>query len=257
MLTSLVPPALVQVEARQPAPPHLLAQASAPAAQPGATGVRASLDVTPGYPGQNRFTLRAYEAGSGRALAGTVALRFEMPARPELAPTTLSLTRAADGSYQALGDNLTLIGDWRITAQLDQGTAAVGLPFQVTCSPTPQDLQHMTMGGAPMVYGVHLANGWRLQAYLTPGHPGRNTLHLAFTDERSGPVTVADLPAVTATHGGVSRALPILRLAFGVPTTNQFYGVGNLGAGRWDFRMVAAGEDGGRVNGAFSLTVAK
>jgi hypothetical protein len=202
--------------------------------------------------------VRAYEARTSRALAGTVVLRFEMPARPELAPTTLSLTRATDGSYQALGDNLTLIGDWRITAQLDQGAAAaVGLPFQVTANPTPQDLQHMTMGGMPMVYGVHLRNGWRLQAYLTPGHAGRNTLHLAFTDERNGPVSVADMPAVTATQGGATRTLPVIRLAFGTPTTNQFYSVGTLAAGRWDFRVVAAGDDGSRVDGTFSLTVAK
>ncbi|HXM55884.1 MAG TPA: CopD family protein, partial [Candidatus Dormibacteraeota bacterium] len=249
VLTSLVPPALVQAVAKQPPPPHVLAQASASA-------VRASLDVTPGYPGQNRFTLRAYEARSSRALAATVVLRFEMPARPELTPTTLALARAADGSYQALGDNLTLIGDWRITAQLDQGSGAVGLPFQVTANPTPQDLQHMTMGGAPMVYGVHLRNGWRLQAYVTPGHPGRNTLHLAFTDGRGGPVSVAGMPAITATQGRTTRTIPILRLAFGTPTTNQFYGVAALAAGRWDFRVTAAGDDGSRVDDKFSLTVA-
>ena len=263
ILTSLVPPALVQVAARQPPPPRLVAQANAPAAPradgtgAGAPAVKASLEVSPGYPGQNRFTLRAYEAATSQAIAGSAVLRFEMPTRPELEATTLALTRAADGSYQALGDNLTLIGDWRITAQLDAGMATVGLPFQVTCSPTPQDLQHMTMGGAPMVYGVRLGNGWKLQAYLTPGRPGRNTLHLAFTDQRGGPVSVADMPAVTASQGSTKRTLQVLRLAFGTPTTNQFYAVGPFAAGRWDFRVVAVGEDGSRADTTFSLTVAK
>ncbi|HSR26303.1 MAG TPA: copper resistance protein CopC, partial [Candidatus Eisenbacteria bacterium] len=94
ILTSLVPPALVQVAAKQPAPPRVVVRASAPA-QPGGTAIRGNLEVSPGYPGQNRFTLRAYEGTSSRVVSGTAALRFEMPPRPELAGTTLALARAA------------------------------------------------------------------------------------------------------------------------------------------------------------------
>jgi copper transport protein len=256
ILTSLVPPFLVQTAARQPAPPVVLAKATAPA-QAVATPVKATLEITPGYPGQNRFTLRAYDSKTSRAVVGNVTLRFDMPARPEVEGSTLDLTRATDGSYVALGENLTLIGDWRVTALVDQSPAAVQVPFEVTCNPTPQQLHQMTMGAMPMVYGVHLANGWQLQAYLTPGRSGRNTLHLAFTDQRNGPVVVGDTPVVTARQGSATRSLRILRLAFGTPTTNQFYAVGTFSPGRWDFHVAATADDGSRLDTSYSLTVGK
>jgi hypothetical protein len=251
ILTSLVPPFLVQAAARQQPPPMVLARATSVQA------VKATLEITPGYPGQNRFTLRAYDAKTSRAVDGTVTLRFEMPARPEVAESALELTRAADGSYVALGDNLTLIGDWRVTALVDQSPVPLQVPFQVTCSPTPQQLHQMTMGSMPMVYGVHLANGWQLQAYLTPGRSGRNTLHLAFTDQRNGPVVVRDDPVVTARLGSATRSLQVLRLAFGTPTNNQFYAVGTFAAGRWDFHVTATAEDETRLDTRFSLTLGR
>jgi len=251
ILTSLVPPFLVQTAARRPAPPVVLARAA------GVPAVRATLEITPGYPGQNRFTLRAYDAKTSRAVAGSVTLRFEMPARPEVAASTLDLTRATDGSYVALGDNLTLIGDWRVTAVVGQSAPPMQVPFQVQCNPTPQQLHQMTMGSMPMVYGVRLAYGWQLQAYLTPGRPGRNTLHLAFTDQRNGPVVVQDTPTVTARLGSAMRTLQVLRLAFGTPTTNQFYAVGTFASGRWDFHVTAAADDGTRLDSTFSLTLGR
>src|SRR5262249_22571074 len=112
-----------------------------------------------------------------------------------------------------------------------------------------------TMGDMPMAYGVHLSNGWRLQAYLTPGHSGRNTLHLAFTDQRNGPVEVADTPVVTAKQGSTTRTLQTLRLAVGTPTANQFYAVGTCAAGRWDSHVPATAGDGTHLDTTFPLTV--
>jgi copper transport protein len=250
ILTSLVPPFLVQTAAKQPPPPVVVARAAAQA-------VKATLEVTPGYPGQNRFTLRAYDSKTSQAVAGNVTLRFDMPARPEVAGSTLDLTRAADGSYVALGDNLSLIGDWRVTALVDQSAVPLEVPFQVTCNPTPQQLHQMTMGDMPMVYGVRLTNGWQLQAYLTPGRTGRNTLHLAFTDQRNGPVVVNGTPVVTARLGSTTRSLQVLRLAFGTPTTNQFYAVGTFSTGRWSFRVTATADDGTSLEATFSLTLGR
>lgn len=253
ILTSLVPPFLAQAAAVQPAPPHVVAQALA-ATQATGNPLKATLNVSPGYPGRNRFVLRVYDARTSRVVAGDVTLRFEMPSRPELAASTLDLTRGTDGSYAELGDNLTLIGDWRISALVRQGAKTVEVAFQVTCNPTPQQLHQMTMGDMPMVYGLRLANGWQLQAYLSPGRAGRNTLHLAYTDQRNGPVTVPGTPVVTARQGSATRTIQILRLGFGTPTSNQFYGVGTFTTGRWDFQAVTAA-DASRLDAAFSLTI--
>jgi copper transport protein len=249
ILTSLVPPFLVQTAAKQPPPPVVVARGAV------AQAVKATLEISPGWPGQNRFTLRAYDTKTSRALAGSVTLHFEMPARPEVAASTLDLARATDGSYVALGDNLSLTGDWRVTALVAGSPAALQVPFQVSCGPTPQQLHQMTMNGSPMVYGLHLANGWQLQAYLTPGRPGRNTLHLAFTDQRNGPVVVQGTPVVTARLGSTTRSLQVLRLAFGTPTANQFYATGPFAAGRWAFHVTATADDGRRLGATFSLPV--
>jgi copper transport protein len=250
LLTSLIPPALVQKAATQPPPPHLVAQSTA-------ASVRAVLDITPGYPGQNRFTLRAYDAGTTRAVAGAVTLAFAMPARPDLQTSSLPLQRLVDGSYGALGDNLSLIGDWVVTAQVQMPGRSVEVPIRLTANPSPEQLHSMTMGGLPMVFGLHLSNDWLLQAYLTPGRPGRNTLHMAFTDTRNGPVQVVGTPVVTARQGQVSRTLQILRLGFGTPTPNQFYGVGTFTTGRWTFQTSVDTGDGRHVTASFTLPVGK
>ncbi|HEY4028408.1 MAG TPA: copper resistance protein CopC [Candidatus Dormibacteraeota bacterium] len=248
ILTSLIPPALQQRALRPPAPPRLVAQVTRAA-------VKGSLEISPGYPGQNRFTLRAYDRSTSRSVAGDVTLRFEMPSRPDLEASTLTLTRGTDGSYSGLGSNLSLTGDWAVTALVQQGAGSVDVPFQVACDPSPEQLHSMTMGGMPMAYGLRVSNGWRLQAYLTPGHSGRNTLHLAYTDQRNGPVSVPETPTVTARHGNATRTVPLLRLGFGTPTENQFYGVSTLPAGRWDFLVTAAAPDGSRLDSSFSLIV--
>jgi hypothetical protein len=225
------------------------------AAQGGVAALKASLEVSPGYPGQNRFSVRVADLAARRALDGQVTLRFEMPARPEQEASTLVLQRAPDGSYSGLGGNLSLIGDWVVTAVAEQGSRSVEVPFEVTCKPSPEQLQQMTMGRMPMVYGLHLTDGSNLEAYLTPGRPGRNTLHLIFTDQRNAPVSVPGAPVVTARQGRLVRTPQILRLGYGTPTPNHFYAVETFTTGRWDFHLVAGAPAGGRIDTTFPLTI--
>jgi hypothetical protein len=250
MLTSLVPPALVEAAPKQPAPPRLVVQGRG-------AGVRATLEVTPGYPGPNGFRLRAYDTGTSRAVVGEVTLHFQMPARPELVESTLALPRAADGSYAAQGSNISLIGDWSITAMVQRPAGSLDVPFRVTSRPSPQQLQGMTMGQRQMVHGLRLANGWLLEAYLTSGHPGRNALHLIFTDQRNGPVLVPTIPVVTANQGPATRTFQVIRLATPTPTPNHFYAAGTFTAGRWNFQVAAVTGDGTRLTPQFALTISK
>jgi putative copper export protein len=255
ILTSLVPPALAQSAAKQPAPARLLVQGRALASAAG-VAVRATLEVSPGYPGLNRFVVRGDDAHSTQALGGKVVLHFEMPSRPELPASTLTLSHAADGTYSADGSNLSLIGDWVVTAQLGQASTPVEIPFAVACSPSPEQLQQMTMGRMPMLYGIRLGANSQLEVYLSPGRPGRNTLHLVFTDLRDAPLSVRDRPAVTVKQSGSVRTLTVLRLGFATPTSNQFYATDAFAAGRWDFVLRATAGDGSPLDARFSLTIA-
>jgi copper transport protein len=248
MLTSLVPPVLVSAAPKQPAPPRLVAQGRAP-------GVRATLEVSPGYPGPNGFTLRASDPGTGRAVVGEVTLHFQMPSRPEVAESALALQAAADGRYAAVGSNISLIGDWSIRAIVQRAGGSIEVPFRVTSRPSPQQLRGMAMGRTPMVHGLRLANGWQLQAYLTPGRPGRNTLHMIFTDQRNGPVLVPSNPALTANQGRATRTFQVLRLAYPTPTPNHFYAAGTFTPGSWNFQVAATAGDGVGLDPQFALTV--
>src|SRR5205085_9913085 len=157
----------------------------------------------------------------------------------------------------AVGSNISLIGDWSITAAVQRAAGSVDVPFRVTSRPSPEQLHGMTMGNLPMVHGLRLANGWQLQAYLTPGRPGRNALHLIFTDQRNGPVMVPNIPAVTANQGRSTRSFQLIRLVTQHPTPNHFYAAGSFAAGRWNFQVAAVASDGTRLNPEFSLAVKK
>ena len=254
ILTSLVPPALVQTAARQPAPARLLVQGRTPATAAG-VALRATLEISPGYPGLNRFVVRGGDAQSRRALGGAVVLRFQMPSRPEVPASTLALSRTPDGTLSAAGSNLSLIGDWVVTAQLRDAGAAVEVPFAVACSPSPQQLDQMTMGRMPMLYGIRVGGSSQLEVYLSPGRPGRNTLHLVFTDLRDAPISVRDTPSVTARQARTTRTLAVFRLGFATPTPNQFYATGAFAAGRWDFVVRATADDGSSLDTRFSLAL--
>jgi hypothetical protein len=108
-----------------------------------------------------------------------------------------------------------------------------------------------------MVHGLLLANGWHLEAYLTSRRPGRNALHLIFTDQRNGPALVPTLPVVTANQGRATRSFQVIRLATPRPTPNHFYMVGTFTAGRWNFQVAAETSDGTRLNPKFTLTLSK
>ncbi|MBO0701729.1 MAG: CopD family protein, partial [Candidatus Dormibacteraeota bacterium] len=249
ILTSLVPPALVAATPKPAPPPKLVVHGRTMTAN-------ATLEVSPGYPGANSFTLRLDDTRS-RAMTGEASLEFRMPSRPEIPQSTLALRREADGSYSGIGDNLALVGQWSVNAVLRRSTGPVDVPLQVTCQFSPQQLQQMSMGTMLMLHNLPLSNGWQLEAYINPGRAGRTAFHLVFTDLRNGPVEVPELPVATARQGSAKRIFNLRRLAYGTPTPNQFYAPTTLTPGRWQFQVAATAADGSRLRTSFTLDVPK
>ncbi|HLK43956.1 MAG TPA: copper resistance protein CopC [Thermoleophilia bacterium] len=249
-LSSSLPPSLALAAAKVPAPPHVTVNASA-------AGVRASLEVSPGYPGTNRFTLRAYDTASGHALTTPVTLTFSMPSRPDVAPTTLDLVPTTDGSLTAIGDDMDLTGQWAVKADLALPKGQKDVPFKVACTVSPQQIEEMTMGRMVMLYGIQLAGGRQLEAYLTPARPGKNTLHVLFTDQRNAAIAMAGPPTI-AVHRDGSTATRTISMRDVVPmpiTRNNYYGDATFTQGRWDFHLTAQTADGTRLSTDFTLTI--
>ncbi len=97
-----------------------------------ATSVRVLLAVTPGSAGPNHFdaTVSDYDTATP-VPAQTVALRFRLPDRPDVAPTTLELARHPDDHWRASGTVLSIDGRWRVVALVQTATDAVEVPMEV------------------------------------------------------------------------------------------------------------------------------
>jgi putative copper export protein len=97
-----------------------------------ATTTRVNLDVTPAIPGQNEFRAHVLDYDTKRAVdAQRVELKFSIQNRPEVGESTLELERSPDGSYQGVGNNISLQGMWLITVLVQRDTNAVEVPLSV------------------------------------------------------------------------------------------------------------------------------
>jgi copper transport protein len=249
-LSSSLPPAFVLAAPKPVTPPHFTVNGVA-------SGVHASLEVSPGYPGPNRFTLRAYDS-TGHALTKPVTLVFTLPSRPDIAATTLDLTPGSDGSQSAIGDQMALTGQWSVTADVKpaKGQAAT-VPFTVGVTISPDQIQSMTMGRMTMIYGIQLTGGRQLEAYLTPDRPGSNTLHVLFTDQRDAAITLSAAPTVTVHRDGsaATRTVTMYDIDAIAITRNNYYARTTFTSGRWDFHVAAVTADGVRLSADFALTI--
>ncbi len=265
-LSSTLPPGLIKATPTPAPPPHVLVSGTS-------NGVRASLEVSPDYVGPNRFTLRLYDAASGRALAGAAPKTAKLVLSPAggtvstaadsststATTATLALTASGGGAYSALGDDqLSSIGRWNVTAEVEVSGHAVAIPLSLTCVPSPDQLEEMTMGRMSMAYGIQLPGGRQLEAYLTPGHPGQDTLHVVFTDQHNAPIALRSNPVVTfhsEAAAGMTRNLPMRSLGASLLTQGQYLGTAVFAAGHWQFHVSAVGTDGSRLDADVVLSV--
>ena len=253
-LSSTLPPSLVQGAAKQKPAPQELVYATAP-------GIRASLEVSPGYAGPNRFVLRVYSASTGQELTdrqisdGTLA--FAPYGRATETAATLPLNLAADGDLSAIGQQLTLTGRWIVTAQLTLPGGGTDIPFTLACSPSPSQLEEMTMGRMAMVYGLQLSGGRQLEAYLTPGRPGKDTLHLVFMNSRDAAISLLAPPTATVHQDGSATIRELIMQSSGSNALihGDYYAGSTYSAGRWDFHVTVKEADGNVMTADFTLTV--
>jgi copper transport protein len=219
------------------------------------TSVRARLTVTPGTAGPNQFVLVLADYDTGQPVNGAgVTLRFGLPSRPEVAPSQLTLTRARPGTYQAEGGNLSVFGQWTVTAVVQRGTDSVEVPLTVTTSPPAWPLDVLHNPGLPDIYEVHLPGGRSVQVYLDPGKPGFNEFHATFFDvggQTELPLSAYAAYAARATGRGLSGLPGLSELPglSGQPLTSRRLDPGHFvsdvstGKGVYEFTFVATARD--------------
>jgi copper transport protein len=118
-LTTLPPPSFVRSVAAQNFP-HLVVEGA-----DYGSAVRVKLDVAPGYPGLNRFTVTVRDSKTSRPVSGArLFLLFDLPARPEIGESVLELRGLGDGIYTAEGTRLSLAGSWTLTVVVETASTS-------------------------------------------------------------------------------------------------------------------------------------
>lgn len=169
-----------------------------------AGGVRVKLTALSAAPGPNVF--RAEVEGAEPA---ALPLRFTPLDDPAIAPTTLTLRRAADGRYEGAGKNLRFDGRWAVDAAVGGATVRVELDV-----PGPETVATITEPpNAPVVYSVPGGALDFVQLTVFPRRPGRSHITASRYDELEGLVAVRSLVLTMQVGDGPVRQLPVRRAA--------------------------------------------
>ncbi|MGH2399354.1 MAG: copper resistance protein CopC, partial [bacterium] len=167
-----------------------------------ASSIRVRIEVTPGRPGLNRFTLRVVDFDTGRpAQADEVQLRLTPDDRPEIATSSLPLTKVADGTFGGQGSGLSLAGPWNVVVNVRRGADVLRVPLRIAIRDL-QTVRAVTAPGQPTLYYIDLVNGTQLQLYLLPAGPGPATVHMTFFDARGLELSIPESPTVTVIPEG-------------------------------------------------------
>jgi copper transport protein len=241
LLTGLAPPSLTRGAAAA-------ASAAVATASDYATSVRVHLEATPGLPGINRFVAQVSDYDTRRPIqADRVSLRFTAPDRPDIGASTLGLQRARDGTYQGQGANMSLEGPWIVTAVIERQSASVEVPLAVTVRGRSQSVQTIRTPGQPTLYNIDLSGGRLLDAYLDPGKPGLNELHLTFIAGGNELPIPSPARVTVGRSEGTPMVLPVRRFGPG-----HFIADARVGTGDWQIEVTATTAAGETLRARFT-----
>lgn len=95
-----------------------------------ATSVRVRLVVSPGTAGPNQFDATIVDYDSTEPVpADSVSLRVQLDDRPEIAPSTIALSRDADAHWRASSSAISIGGRWTVTAVVGSQSDALEVPM--------------------------------------------------------------------------------------------------------------------------------
>jgi copper transport protein len=217
-----------------------------------ATTVRVRLQVSPGTPGFNRFTLRALDYDSLRPVkAQLVTLTFDLPSRPDLGASTLDLSRQRDGTYVAVAPNLSVSGRWDVTALIQQGSQSAEVPLTITTRAAAVKVDVARSPGLPTVYTIHAAPTASFQVYLDPGKPGFNEFHVTVLAPSGNEVPTSAVEVHSGKKGQPAASLTVRRLD---PIGHYVADLPGASTGNYQFSIDAT-TDQGSIHADITLSV--
>src|SRR6266702_1947164 len=218
-----------------------------------ATSVKVELTATPGTVGANQFSAKVVDYDSGQPIpANRVSLRFTLPSRPDVGASTLDLKKAPDGRWQGQGI-LSIAGRWSVTTLVEWPGGSVTVPLQLqprAAEGTSPQVKISKAPGQPTVYSIALQRGSSLQAYLDPGKPGPNVLHLTYFAANGSEQPMFEVKATATNPAGATADLSLSRFSAGHLVSNL-----NLNPGRWSFSIVGTSKAGDLTDARFEQVI--
>lgn len=217
-----------------------------------ATTVRATLTVTPGTVGPNRFAVELRDFDTGKpVLASGVALRFSLPSRVDIGTATLSLTRGAPGDWSGQGTALAIAGRWHVIVAVQETNTAFEIPFDVQTREPPENVSCVPGSGTqPTLCTVTLPDGSQVQSYLDPEHAGKSDVHVTYFNAAGNELPIASIAITGGPQGGTQTTLQSKRFSAG-----HFAADVTLTAGTWHFDVTATKQAGGTISVYFDIPV--
>ena len=213
-----------------------------------ATSLRAQLTVTPGVIGFNQFELRLREYDRPRPIdASAVTLRFQSVDRADVPAAASELQRAGGGVWRGEGTVLAFAGHWRVTALVERPSGAVTVTLTLRIPSPPQRISAVRTPGLPTIYTITTGGGQNVQAYIDPGRPGANEVHVTLLDSAGAELPTADVVLASRLGRGANSQLTVRRLGPG-----HFVGDATLRSGTWTFSFRATAVGGAVISGSFS-----
>jgi copper transport protein len=211
-----------------------------------ATTTRVRLQISPGAVGPNEFVADVTDFDTGEPVdAQRVSLRFDLPARPEVA-SELDLERMDDGTWHAESTTLAMPGTWNVAVLVEGARDSTTVDLRVTPRVPAQRVEVSRVPGQPDLYTIFLGGDVQIQAYVDPGTPGRtNQVHVtAFEGTDELPLRWAVIGVTTPSDERLEPDL--LRLGRGHFAANI-----ELTPGDWSFDVTAEARDGSVLSAAF------
>jgi copper transport protein len=104
-----------------------------------ATSVKLQLTLTPGVAGRNAYTLWVDDYDTGDPLETVTAVRMKcaLPERPSVAPVTVRLERAPDGSWTGGGLDFSVAGRWTVEVAVQEKATGTVVQLELTIPAGP------------------------------------------------------------------------------------------------------------------------
>jgi hypothetical protein len=104
-----------------------------------ATSVKVELTLTPGLAGRNEYTLWVDDYDSGDPLMTVTGVRMKcaLPESPSVAPVTVQLEKAPDGSWSGSGLDFSVAGRWQVEVAVQEEAKGTVVPLELTIPAGP------------------------------------------------------------------------------------------------------------------------